>query len=333
MTREPEELKSAARLAHLRHVTDLDPGIERRRAGGGFYYRDPAGDRIEDSEVIERIRALAIPPAWNDVWICRHANGHIQAVGRDARGRKQYLYHPKWRQVRDTAKYERVTAFGRRLPKLREAVDRDLRRRGLNRRRVIAAVVRLLELTVIRVGNEDYARKNRSFGLTTLRKRHAILGATGAVFEFRGKGGAKYKTGFRDARIARVAHACSDLPGQRLFQYVDDEGVRHSIESADVNGYIREAMGEDFSAKDFRTWAGSLAACEFLAATGGEPEKSAVNACVKAVAKRLGNTPAVCRASYIHPEVLRAYLEGKLSRARQGADPEQRLLRLLSQAD
>jgi len=307
---------SDLKAAHLTYVSDLDPGIRRRRAGHGFSYLDTDGKPVADAPALDRIRSLAIPPAWTEVWISPTERGHIQATGRDAKGRKQYRYHARWRQVRDLGKYDRLIAFGRALPRLRKQVDHDLARHGLPREKVLAAVVRVMEITLIRVGNEEYAKTNRSFGLTTLRDRHAQIGAAKAVFEFRGKSGKTHRTGFSDRRLARVLKACQDLPGQRLFQYLDHDGHRHAIESADVNGYIRDALGEDFSAKDFRTWAGTLAAARALTslpacASEGEAKKSVVT-CVKAVASVLGNTPAVCRKAYIHPAVLAAYEAGEL---------------------
>ncbi|HXA39791.1 MAG TPA: DNA topoisomerase IB [Phenylobacterium sp.] len=314
----PDQIVPAADLqaAHLTYVSDLDPGIRRRKAGHGFNYVDPDGQTIAAEATLDRIRKLAIPPAWTDVWIAPTERGHIQATGRDVRGRKQYRYHERWRHVRDAHKYDRLIAFGRALPRLRKQVDRDLARHGLPREKVLAAVVRVMEITLIRVGNEEYAKTNKSFGLTTLRHRHARIGATQAVFEFRGKSGKVHRTGFSDRRLARILKACQDLPGQRLFQYLDDDGQRHSVESADVNAYLRDALGEDFSAKDFRTWAGTLAAARALVglpecAGAGESRKNVV-ACVKAVAGVLGNTPAVCRAAYIHPLVLEAYEAGDL---------------------
>lgn len=302
--------------ARLSYVSDLDPGIRRREAGHGFNYLRPEGKPVTHEPTLDRIRKLAIPPAWSEVWIAPTERGHIQATGRDARGRKQYRYHERWRQVRDGGKYDRLIAFGRALPKLRKQVDHDLALRGLPREKVLAAVIRVMEITLIRVGNEEYARANKSFGLTTLRNRHAKIGAAKAVFEFRGKSGKVHTTGFSDRRLARIVKACQDLPGQRLFQYLDDEGQRHSVESADVNAYLRDALGEDFSAKDFRTWAGTLAAARALTtlppcASEGEARKTVVT-CVKAVAGVLGNTPAVCRKAYIHPGVLAAYEGGDL---------------------
>lgn len=319
MARDTAELTPAESDVHaagLTYVSDLDPGIRRRKAGLGFNYRDAKGQPITDEATLDRIRKLAIPPAWTDVWIAPTARGHIQATGRDAKGRKQYRYHEKWRAQRDGGKFDRLIAFGRALPKLRARIERDLAARGLPREKVLAAVLRVMEMTLIRVGNEEYARTNKSFGLTTLRDRHARIGSERAVFEFRGKSGKMHQTGFRDRRLARVVKACQDLPGQRLFQYLDDEGQRRAVESADVNTYLRETMGEDFSAKDFRTWAGTVAAARALArlpACADETDATRnVNTCVKAVAAVLGNTPAVCRSAYIHPAVLDAYQGGKL---------------------
>jgi DNA topoisomerase-1 len=320
----------------LNYVDRFDPGIRRKAAKSGFSYVAPDGRPVKDAATLDRIKALVLPPAWTDVWICTDPQGHIQATGRDAKGRLQYRYHADWRTSQDRAKYDRMIDFGQKLPRLREHLAKDLARRGLPWERVLAAVVSLLELTLIRVGNDAYAKENKSFGLTTLRKRHAVLGRTGAVFEFKGKSGVKHKTGFKDARLARVVRACDDLPGQRLFQYVDEEGARRAVTSADVNLYIQDAMGDDFSAKDFRTWAGGLLAAEFLEAaepaqSKGQAERT-VRECVKAVSRLLGNTPAVCRACYIHPAVIEAYRAGTLARPRAGADPEKRLIRLLKAA-
>jgi DNA topoisomerase-1 len=325
----------AAASAGLRYVNDHDPGIRRLGRAGRFEYRAADGRPVRDAATLERIRRLVIPPAWTDVWICPGPRGHIQAVGRDARGRKQYRYHDAWRAVRDAHKYHRMAAFGRALPKLRARVAADLARHGLPREKVLAAAVRLLEITLIRVGNDEYARANKSFGLTTLRKRHVTLNGAGAVFEFRGKSGKQRRTGFHDRRLARILRRCEELPGQRLFQYLDEAGERRRVESDDVNAYIREAMEGDFSAKDFRTWAATLAAAQALclesAAEDGAPSKQTVTTCVKAVAGLLGNTAAVCRAAYIHPCVFEAYEAGRLSPdlagARAGA--ERALLKLL----
>jgi DNA topoisomerase-1 len=312
-----EEPVEDLRAAGLTYVTDLDPGIRRRKAGHGFNYRTADGKPVTDEPTLDRIRALAIPPAWTDVWICPDPRGHIQATGRDARGRKQYRYHARWRETRDAHKYDRLIAFGRALPRLRARVDKDLARPGLPREKVLAAVVRVMEVTLIRVGNVEYARANKSFGLTTLRDQHAKIAGGKAVFSFRGKSGKPHTTGFRDRRLARIVKACQDVPGQRLFQYLDDDGAHHAVESADVNAYIREAIGDpDVSAKDFRTWAGTVAAARALTLC---PEcqdpaeaKRNVKTCVKAVAGLLGNTAAVARKAYIHPAVLEAYETGAL---------------------
>ncbi len=300
----------------LRYVHDDDPGLKRVATRHGAEVADSAGRVVRDERTLDRIRRLAIPPAWTDVWISPHPAGQIQAVGRDARGRKQYRYHDGWRACRDEAKYERLHAFGAALPRLRARVAADLRRRGLPREKVLAAVVRLLELTLIRVGNDEYAKSNKSFGLTTLRKKHVTLSGVGAVFEFRGKSGVTHKAALHDPRLARILRGCEALPGQRLFQFVDEDGARHAIDSHDVNAYLREAIGEDFSAKDFRTWAGTLSAARALAMQpsfeNAAQAKRAVVLCVKAVAGLLGNTPTVCRACYIHPAVFEAFETGSL---------------------
>lgn len=307
---------SPAEAAGLTYVGDHDPGFSRVPSELGFDYFDASGAPVDDPEVLDRIRHLAIPPAWTEVWICADPNGHIQATGRDKRGRKQYRYHPRWREHRDSAKYDRMAAFGRALPRLRARVDKDLGLKGMPREKVLAAVVRLLELTLIRVGNDEYAKKNRSFGLTTLRKRHVDVHGAGVVFEFRGKSGKQHRTLLHDARLARVIRGCEELPGQRLFQYVGEDGHTHMVSSNDVNAYIHEAVGEQFTAKDFRTWAGSLLAAQLLAACeraeSQTQHKHVVADCVKRVASRLGNTPAVCRSSYIHPEVIAAYADDRL---------------------
>jgi DNA topoisomerase-1 len=310
------EMLGDAQSAGLRYVSDHDPGLRRRHGGTGFDYLGPDGRPVKDEATLHRIRKLAIPPAWTDVWICPDPRGHIQAVGRDQRRRKQYRYHARWREARDSHKYDRVIAFGRALPKLRRRIARDLARRGLPRDKVLAAVIRVLEITLIRVGNEEYAKQNKSFGLTTLRDRHARIGGGEAIFEFRGKGRKLHRTGFRDRRLARILKACQDLPGQRLFQYVGEDGLQHAVESADVNDYLRDAIGEDFSAKDFRTWAGTVSAARALIrsepCTRATQAKHTINACVEAVAGVLGNTAAVCRRSYIHPAVIDGYAEGAL---------------------
>ena len=301
-------------MAGLRYVSDAGDGIRRRRAGAGFVYVDAQGRRVRDPETLQRIRSLVVPPAWRDVWICASAHGHIQAVGRDARGRKQYRYHPRWRAVRDETKYTRMLAFARALPRIRARVDADLARRGLPRAKVLATVVRLLETTLIRVGNEEYARANNSFGLTTLRGRHVDVDGPEVRFEFRGKGGKPHAVGVRDPRVARIVRRLHELPGQELFQYVDDDGARRTLDSADVNAYLREIGADDFTAKDFRTWAGTVLAALALAEvrrfrTVREARRN-VGRAIERVAARLGNTPAICRKGYVHPGIVDAYLDG-----------------------
>ena len=306
----------------LRHSTDRKPGISRRRAGRGFTYLDPDGKRIRDRDTLARIRSLAVPPAWTDVWICPDPLGHLQATGRDARGRKQYRYHPRYRARRESDKYERLVAFARALPAIRRQVDRDLARPGLPREKVLAAVVRLLELTLIRVGNEEYRRLNRSFGLTTLRDRHATVEGTKIRFRFRGKSGREHEVGLRDRRLATVVQRCRDLPGQELFQYVGEDGEPVEIASDDVNEYLR-AIAPDVTAKDFRTWAGTVLAYRALRAleepeTKRDAERNVVSA-IRDTADQLGNTAAVCRRSYVHPVVVEAYLDPRLRTALLGA--------------
>ena len=310
----PIDPVDAAAAAHLRYVIDSEPGIRRLRKGKGFTYRDPDGQRVRDEATLARITALAIPPAWTDVWICASSRGHMQATGRDAKGRKQYRYHPRWRTVRDASKYGRMIAFGEALPLIHKRSAEHLRLDGLPREKVLAAVVQLLEATLIRVGNDEYARNNHSFGLTTLRDRHVDIEHGQLRFEFRGKSGKRHIVDLRDRRLARVVKQCRDIPGQELFQYVDDDGQRHAIESAHVNEYLREISGQDFTAKDFRTWAGTVLAARALAELGAAENdavaKHNVVTAVEAVSKRLGNTAAICRKCYIHPVVLDAYLSG-----------------------
>jgi len=302
--------------AGLRYVSDASPGIARKRARGGFRYVSPRGEPVRDAATLARLRSLAVPPAWTDVWICPRADGHIQATGRDARGRKQYRYHPRWRQVRDASKYERLRAFGVALPRIREACDRDLRRPGMPRQKVLATVVRLLETTLIRVGNDEYARDNRSYGLTTLHNRHVTIDGSRIEFRFRGKSGVRHDVRLKDRRLATVVRRCREIPGQELFQYIDDDGERHAVTSGDVNAYLRAIAGEEFTAKDFRTWAGTvlatLALQEFERFDSNTEAKRNIVRAVERVAERLGNTPAVCRSCYIHPAVIDAYLEGTM---------------------
>jgi DNA topoisomerase-1 len=315
-TIDPVESAEAAGLRYVGEAEEAGPAIRRRRAGRGFSYRGPDERPITDKQVLARIKALAIPPAWTDVWICPDPKGHIQATGRDAKGRKQYRYHPRWREVRDAAKYERLAEFAQALPRIRQRTDADLRRHGIPREKVLAVVVRLLEETSIRVGNDEYARQNRSFGLTTLRDRHAVFEGEKLRFEFRGKAGKQHTIELNDRRLARIVKRCQDIPGQELFQYLDAEGKRHTIESADVNAYIREISGGHFTAKDFRTWNGTVLASRYLRVCerGLSPTaaKRQVSQAIKSVASSLGNTPAVCRKAYVHPVVVNAYLEGSL---------------------
>jgi len=312
MTRAPTTPDASAAAAGLRYVGDDGPGISRQRRGRGFRYIDSRGRPVTDEPTLERIRALAVPPAWTDVWICPRPDGHLQATGRDARGRKQYRYHARFRARRDDDKFDRIVRFGGRLPRIRRQVTRDLRAPGLTRSKVLAAVVRLLELTLLRVGNEEYARLNRSFGLSTLRNRHARVRGGSIRFRCRGKSGREAEVGVTDRRLAAVVRRCQELPGQALFAYVGDDGEPDAVDSEDVNDYIRTVAGDEtFSAKDFRTWAGTVLAYRALAAVEA-PEraseaKRAVAAAVRETSERLGNTPAVARASYVHPAVLEAF--------------------------
>ena len=299
----------------LRYVSDAVPGIRRKGAGRGFTYVGPNGKPARDAETLARIRALAIPPAWTDVWICPLSNGHLQATGRDARGRKQYRYHDRWRQARDETKFGRLREFGRALTPIRRRVDRDLRLSGLPRERVLATVIRLLDVAFMRVGNPAYARDNDSYGLTTLRNRHVVVRGRSLRFEFRGKGGKVHTLSLEDERLARVVKRCRDLPGYELFQCLED-GDRRPVDSGDVNDYLREIGGDDFTAKDFRTWAGSVLAARELAAQKPPRSKTqaarAVNEAIDSVGHQLGNTRAIARKSYVHPEVIEAFLEGTL---------------------
>jgi DNA topoisomerase-1 len=307
-------------------VTDGVPGIRRRRAGTGWAYYAPDGSRIDDRAARRRLNGLAIPPAWTNVWICPDPLGHLQATARDARGRKQYRYHPLYRATRDQSKFRRILEFSEILPRIRESVERDLSRRGLTRHKVLATVVRLLDKTLIRVGNDEYARQNRSYGLTTLRERHVKVKGHTLKFTFRGKSGVQHAVSITDRRLARIIQQCQDLPGQELFQYVDGDGRRQAVDSDDVNEYLRDVSGRDITAKDFRTWAGTMLAARELrqlgpVATRREAERNIVRA-IDVVAERLGNTRAVCRKYYVHPAVLDAYLAG--STAPQPAAPPRR---------
>jgi DNA topoisomerase-1 len=312
---EPLDPVTSARVAGLRYVNDETmPGIRRVKQKARVRYLNPDGRPVKDAADLQRLRALAIPPAWTDVWICPYANGHLQATGRDARGRKQYRYHARWREVRDEVKYGRLIAFAQALPRIRERTGADLNRPGLPREKVLAAVVQLLEKTLIRVGNEEYARENGSVGLTTMRDAHAKVQGATVRFEFRGKSGIEHAIDLDDRRLARIVKACRDLPGYELFQYIDDDGARQEIDSADVNAYLREISGDDFTAKDFRTWAGTVLAAQALATldrykSNAQAKRNVVKA-IESVAKRLGNTKSVCRKCYIHPAILDAYMEG-----------------------
>lgn len=309
----------SSRLAHLRYVSDARPGITRKRRGKTFRYFDPDGKRITDKDDLQRIQSLAIPPAWTEVWICPSANGHLQATGRDARERKQYRYHPKWRQVRDETKYERMKLFGEALPRIRERVEHDLALPGLPREKVLATIVRLLETTFIRVGNEEYARENHSYGLTTLHDKHVDVDGATVHFQFKGKSGKLHSIDVRDRQLARIVKRCRDVPGYELFQYIDEQGEPRAVDSADVNEYLKEITQEPFTAKDFRTWAGTVLACallrEFNACESQSRAKKNVVEAVKAVAERLGNTPAICRKCYVHPAVIESYLGGDMTAA------------------
>ncbi|HEX7891497.1 MAG TPA: DNA topoisomerase IB [Ramlibacter sp.] len=311
----PADPREAAESAGLVYVSDEDRGIRRERNGEGFVYFKPNGDRLTDEAGLERIRKLAVPPAYTEVWICTRANGHLQATGRDARGRKQYRYHPQFREVRESTKYEHMLEFARALPAVRAKLAEHMALRGLPREKVLATVVHLLETTLIRVGNDDYAKENKSYGLTTLRNPHVKVDGSELRFQFKGKSGKIWRLQVKDRRIAKIVRACQELPGQRLFQYQDGDQLRE-VTSADVNAYLREITGSDITAKDFRTWAGTVMAAmalqEFEAFDTQAVQKKNLKAAIERVASRLGNTPTICRKCYIHPEVLNAYVEGKL---------------------
>ncbi|MBX6740475.1 MAG: DNA topoisomerase IB [Acetobacteraceae bacterium] len=310
------DAREAASEAGLLYVSDETPGIARRRAGKGFSYRLPGGKPARDVATLQRIRSLAIPPAWTQVWICPDPNGHIQATGRDQKGRKQYRYHPRWREVRDAAKYEHMVEFAKALPGIRAQVDADMRLPDLPREKVLATVVHLLETTLIRVGNDDYAKQNRSYGLTTLHSRHVTVEGTELRFTFRGKSGKSWNLRITDRRVPRIVRACQDLPGQELFQYRDADGVLHDVTSADVNDYLRGITGQEITAKDFRTWAGTVLAAlalqEFERFDSQAAAKRNIKAAIERVASRLGNTSTICRKCYVHPAILDSYLDGAL---------------------
>ncbi len=306
----------SAKEAGLRYVNDTKPGIRRERVDDDFRYFDPKGKEITDPKILDRIKSLGIPPAYTDVWICPNANGHIQATGRDAKGRKQYRYHPRWREVRDETKFARMLAFGDALPLIREQTDKHLTLPGMPREKVLATVVRLLETTLIRVGNDEYAKTNKSYGLTTMRDKHVDISGATVRFEFRGKSGKSHSISVKDRRLAQIVKRSREIPGYELFQYLDENGQRVDVTSDDVNAYLREITGQEFTAKDFRTWAGTVIAALALQSSAPfeketEAKKNIVEA-IKNVAERLGNTPAIARKSYIHPAILDAYLEGTM---------------------
>ncbi len=320
----------SARAAGLRYVSDARPGIARKKTRNGFRYVMPDGAPVRDAETLGRIKSLVVPPAWKDVWITTHANGHLQATGRDVKGRKQSRYHPKWREVRDETKYERMMLFAEALPLIRARVEEDMKRPGLPREKVLATIVRLMEATLIRVGNAEYARDNGSYGLTTMRNKHVEVTGSTITFSFQGKSRVHHTIDVEDRRLARIVRQCADIPGYELFQYLDAEGERHTIDSADVNEYLHTITGQHFTAKDFRTWAGSVLASMMLREIGPfetatQAKKNVVQA-ITAVAAKLGNTPSVCRKCYVHPAVLEAYLGGltpnEAERAKEKLDEE-----------
>lgn len=309
--------QDAAEQAGLLYVSDTTRGISRQKAGKGWRYRLPNGKPVADGKTLERIRKLAIPPAYSDVWICPSARGHIQATGRDAKGRKQYRYHETFLSVRDSTKYEHMLDFAAALPSIRKAVDAHMALKGLPREKVLATVVRLLETTMIRVGNEDYARANKSYGLTTLLDRHVAVDGAELRFRFTGKSGKQWKLGLKDRRVAKIVKASQDLPGQHLFQYLDAAGEQHEVTSGDINAYLKEISGKDITAKDFRTWSGTvlaaMALAEYETVDSEAAAKKNIRAAIEAVAARLGNTPTVCRKCYIHPEIFESYLGDALT--------------------
>ena len=324
---------ASAKAAGLRYIPDDSPGIARKRCGKAFRYLSPRGSVVRDRETLGRIRSLAIPPAWRDVWICPRGDGHLQATGRDARARKQYRYHRRWHEVRDETKFGRMIEFARALPRIRRRVNEDLARPGLPREKVLATIVRLLETTLIRVGNEEYARQNESFGLTTLREGQVHVRGGNIKFSFRGKSGVQHDIELSDRRLATIVRRMQDLPGEELFRYVDESGEAQRIDSADVNAYLKEISSEDFTSKDFRTWAGTVLAARALrelAAFESQAEaRRNLNQAIEAVAEQLGNTKAVCRKGYVHPAILDSYLQGTLNEAFQRRSEEAGVIALL----
>lgn len=326
--RSPNSHQESAEEAGLRYVTDQMPGIRRVRTGDGFEFIGANGHRITNPERLRRLKALAIPPAWTDVWICPYRRGHLQVTARDARGRKQYRYHPKYRAVRDETKFDRMLEFSKLLPRIRKRVETDMRRRGLPREKVLATVVRLLEKTLIRVGNPEYARENQTYGLTTMRREHVEVTGSRVRFAFRGKSGVVHEVLLTDSRLAKVVQRCQTLPGEELFQYVDDQGRHQSVDSGDINAYLRSVTGRDITAKDFRTWAGTMLAAEALREFGTTRKKTAARSnvikAIDQVAERLGNTRAVCRSYYIHPGIIDGYLKGRVVPAPPSRKPSRR---------
>ncbi|MCE0463964.1 DNA topoisomerase IB [Pseudomonas uvaldensis] len=335
----PDNPSPQALPPDLHYVDDTGPGITRKKLRGKFCYFDQQGQRITDAAAIQRINALAVPPAYTDVWICPDPRGHLQATGRDARGRKQYRYHARWREVRDADKYSRMLEFGRALPRLRKRLEAILATPGFSRDKVLATVITLLDVTLIRVGNTQYARDNRSYGLTTLRNKHVEVNGSAIAFQFRGKSGVEHQITVKDRRLARIIKRCQEIPGQNLFQYLDENGERHSVTSSDINAYLKTLTGADFTAKDYRTWAGSAAALAGLRTLSWDTETEArkhVVEMVRQVAQQLGNTPTVCRKCYIHPAVLEGFLLGALRelpkpRVRKGLSEEEVALAMFLQ--
>ena len=316
VARLPTEPVESARAVGLRYVSDDMPGWRRIRSGAGFRYHDANGRAVRNQQNLARIKSLAIPPAWTEVWICPHANGHLQATGRDARGRKQHRYHPRWREARDETKFTRIIAFARALPKIRQRLAKDLAQPGLPRNKVLATIVKLMEKSLVRVGNEEYERENNSYGLTTMKDRHVAVNGSKVQFRFRGKSGKAHDLTVEHPRVARIVAHCQDLPGQELFQYLDEKGEPQDVKSEDVNGYLREISGQDFTAKDFRTWAGTVLAAialqEFQKFDSMAQAKRNITQAIESVAQRLGNTPSICRKCYVHPVIIESYMEGSM---------------------
>lgn len=305
-----------AQLGKLRYVTDSQPGFSRKRHGAKFRYLDIDGKPLKDATHLARIKSLAIPPAWEEVWICKHAHGHLQATGKDSKGRKQYRYHKQWREVRDEMKYEHLADFGLHLPRIRKEINKELAKPGISRTKVLATIVYLLENTMIRIGNDAYVKQNKSFGLTTLRNRHVNIIGSEIKFQFRGKSGIEHQIRLKDSRLARIIKRIKDLPGQELFQYLDSDGVRHAVDSSEVNEYLKEITGKDYTAKDFRTWSGTLhTTLELLTLqpfTTAAEAKNNISQAIEAAARKLGNTPTVCRKCYVHPLIIEYYLAGEM---------------------